>query len=157
MGKKKNRKIEEYIAGALLFVVFGAVMIQVVNRFLVKISIPWTEELARYAFIWLSFIGVGIGVKRKSHMSVELLRNALGKNEKYLLILVDIIMLAIFVISAVYGYKLTGKLLASGQKSPALKLSMGYVYLAAPAGFTLAALHIVIQYARKLGKGGETW
>ena len=135
MGKKKNRKIEEYIAGALLFVVFGAVMIQVVNRFLVKISIPWTEELARYAFIWLSFIGVGIGVKRKSH----------------------IIMLAIFVISAVYGYKLTGKLLASGQKSPALKLSMGYVYLAAPVGFTLAALHIVIQYARKLRKGGETW
>lgn len=69
--------------------------------------------------------------------------------QKAIAMAVDVILLALFLVSAVYGCQLSLKLLSLGQKSPALRLEIGYVYLAAPVGFTLASIRLIQTHVKK--------
>lgn len=57
-----------YLAAAFLI---SSVILQVVSR-AVMMPISWTEELARYAFVWLTFFGIGFGVRYSLHTRFEL-------------------------------------------------------------------------------------
>ncbi len=54
---------------ALVFVTFA----QVALRYLTYQPLAWTEEMARYTFIWLSLLGAAAGGRRGSHFAVEFL------------------------------------------------------------------------------------
>lgn len=151
---KENTKLkwpglEEFISGVLLMIISVAVFIQVVNRYLIGASIPWTEELARYSFLWITFIGVSLGVKRNSHLSVDIIKNFLGKIPNNILSLVIHLIFLIFcIVVAVIGFKVVGQMMEYGQRSPALGIEMGYVYLCVPVGLTLTSIRIVQKVAR---------
>ncbi len=63
--------LAEYAVCALLAVMVVVVFLQVIFRFVIRSSLPWSEELARYLMVWIVFLGASIGVKRKSHIGVE--------------------------------------------------------------------------------------
>ena len=67
----------EYIALVLLFLMVVVVFLQVIFRFVLHSSLSWSEEFARYTMIWLSFLGISIGVKKKAHIGVEIFENLL--------------------------------------------------------------------------------
>jgi len=48
-------------------------VLQNISRFVLRDSLSWSEELARYLMVWATFIGASIGVKRGSHVGVEAL------------------------------------------------------------------------------------
>ena len=48
------------------------VFIQVVMRYVFSNSLSWSEELARFIFLWLSWIGASYAVKERSHFRVEM-------------------------------------------------------------------------------------
>jgi TRAP-type C4-dicarboxylate transport system permease small subunit len=59
--KKINKPIVMLISalGILFFLtVIVSVVMQIVFRFVLRISVPWTEELARLAVIWMTFFGI---------------------------------------------------------------------------------------------------
>ncbi len=62
---------EEYTCIVLLGIMAVVVFIQVIFRFVVKASLPWSEETSRYLLVWITFLGASAGVKTGAHVGVE--------------------------------------------------------------------------------------
>lgn len=76
-------KVEHYIEDWLSFGVFwtlaGVVFLQFFTRYVLNDSVAWTEEIARYLLIWVTFIGATISFRRGTHIGVEVLHHFLPK------------------------------------------------------------------------------
>ncbi len=90
---------------ALLFGVIVCVMFaQVVFRYIFNNSLAWSEELIRFLFVWLTFLGGALAVKSKTHIAVEFFIGLLpGKYLKYTRILNQVLITAFFVAMVVIG------------------------------------------------------
>lgn len=157
---KVLRWLDSHIEEVFL-IIFSAIMViaiflQVVMRQLDN-SLPWTEELARYCFIWLVYFGISYGVKKQRHIKVDILLLILPEKGKLLLNMLSNLLFLIFASFVIYyGYDISMKLLAWGQTSPANKIPMGIVYLATPIGMGLTSIrliqHLVVQAKALVGE-----
>jgi hypothetical protein len=76
--------IEEYFCVWTMAIMTVIVFIQVVMRYVFSNSLSWSEELARFIFLWLSWIGASYAVKERSHFRVEMFANMIkGKSRIY--------------------------------------------------------------------------
>jgi TRAP-type C4-dicarboxylate transport system permease small subunit len=70
-------RIEHYPEDWLSFVIFWAmaavVFLQFFTRYVLNDSIAWTEEIARYLLMWVTFIGAAVAMRRRTHIAVEVL------------------------------------------------------------------------------------
>jgi TRAP-type C4-dicarboxylate transport system permease small subunit len=155
------RWLDKHIEEVFL-VLFSAIMVfviflQVVMRQLDN-SLSWTEELARYSFIWLVYIGISYGVKKQRHIKVDVMLLLLKDKGKLILSTLANVLFLVFCLFVIrYGYDIATQLLQFGQKSPANKIPMGLVYMATPIGMGLTSIriiqNIVNQVKAFLGKG----
>jgi len=51
----------------ILYVTVVVIFVQVIARYVLKVALPWTEEFARYAFIWLVFLANALAERQKEH------------------------------------------------------------------------------------------
>lgn len=119
----------------LIITVFLALIIscvlQVFTRFILNSSLSWTEELARYSFIWANLLGAALCTKSKSNATVSVVtENISNKNRKKLSLIINILTILIGAILIVFGSKVAWAVRT--QLSPALRISMAFVYMAAP-------------------------
>ena len=140
-----DKYFENTIAVILLVVMTAAIFLQVVSRTF-DYSIAWTEELARYCFIWLVYIGISFAVSRKSHIKIEAIAMLIDEKEKkYLSLFSDFVFLAFSVVILFKSTQMVANLYYLGQTSPALGLPMWIVYLAGPVGFALTSIRLIQQ------------
>lgn len=119
-------------AVALMSLVIG---LQIFTRYLLGFSYSWTEEVARYLFIWVTFIGGSIAIKRSMLTKVEFFTDMLPPGVSKWAGISARVLVAIFLAqAAIYGSKL---LMTTGvhiQISPAMQIPMKWVYLGVPLG-----------------------
>lgn len=148
---KKKDTFEEILGGILMAVIFLCATFPVLNRFMLHSSAPWTEELCRYAFIWVAFLGVANGVKRGTHLNVDLIDSVLPKKVKAVL---DVVLDAAFLLLMAYMLKISIDYLMRvaryGTVSVGLKIPMWIVYSILPLFTTLTMVRLVEKYVRKL-------
>ncbi|NIK28744.1 TRAP-type C4-dicarboxylate transport system permease small subunit [Thalassobacillus devorans] len=107
-------------------------------------SLSWSEELARYCFIWLIYVGISYGVKRRRHISVDAMMLLFkGKTKIYFSILANVLFLVFCGYVVFYASGIASQLLAYGQTTPALKIPTGIVYAAPPVGMGLAGIRLI--------------
>jgi len=128
----------------LLALMVGVVFINVVTRYLGS-PIRWADEVARLTFVWIAFIGMYIGYKRKSHPSFSLLVKSINKRNKtagkiFHLIIHFSVMFFLFII--IYGGYLYIER-AWVQTTAVLRISVGWKYMAAPVGCFLMFLEAI--------------
>ncbi|MDX6151524.1 TRAP transporter small permease [Marinococcus sp. PL1-022] len=146
-----DRHIEEVLLIVLSTVMLGIIGVQIFMRFILGSSLGWSEELARYCFIWLVFIGVSYGVKKQRHIKVDVVLLLLKEKGKVVLNMVSNIIFLLFAVSiAVYGLGISFQIFGWGQLSPSLGAPMGAVYLAAPVGMLLTAIRITQQLIKQI-------
>ena len=142
--KKINDRFEEYFAALLLVIMTGLIFFQVLSRFILNAPLAWSEETARYIFIWLIYISAALAVKRQEHIRVEIgLILLKGKARKVAYIITDLIFLVFASFLVKDGYKLVEMLTSHGQLSPAVGFSMNYIYAIIPVGYGLMVLRLV--------------
>ena len=140
-----DKYFENTIAVILLVIMTTAIFLQVVSRTF-DYSIAWTEELARYCFIWLVYIGISFAVAKKSHIKIEAIAMLIDEKEKkYLSLFSDFVFLAFSVVILFKSTQMVANLYYLGQTSPALGLPMWIVYLAGPIGFALTSIRLIQQ------------
>ena len=66
-------RANELVIALLAAVTVAVTLLQVVFRYVLGSSLSWSEELARYLFIWVIFLGVASAARRGQHMAVEAL------------------------------------------------------------------------------------
>ena len=134
-------KVIEYILAVLVFVMVAGCFWQVFTRFVLNNPSQWTEELLRYALIWLTRVGVPYAYGKERHLSIGFVTNTFSKKGTVLdQIFIEIVVLAlsIFVMTA-GGYMVVVN--AAGQVSPALHLPMEIYYLGIPVCGVLMILY----------------
>ncbi|NEU30837.1 TRAP transporter small permease [bacterium LRH843] len=139
-------------------IMVAVIFLQVFMRYVMHNSLAWSEELARYCFIWLIYFGISYGVKKQRHISVDAALLLFKDKGKLIMTMIsNLLFLAFAIFVIVYGFDMSQKLLAWGQKSPANHIPMGLVYLAAPVGMTLTAIrliqNLIAQIKTLQGKG----
>lgn len=148
---KKKDTFEEILGGILMALIFLCATFQVLNRFMLHLSAPWTEELCRYAFIWIAFLGIANGVKRGTHLNVDLIDGVLPKKAKAVL---DVVLDAAFLLLMGYMLKISVDYLTRvarfGTLSVGLKIPMWIVYSILPLFTILTMVRLVEKYVRKL-------
>ena len=123
------------------------VFIQVVARFILKSSLPWSEEASRYLLVWTAFLGGAYGVRQGAHIGIEAFAMLLPKKvQKVLNILVMIGSIVICVVIFKYGASIVSTQLSKGQLSPAMRVPMGYMYAAIPVGMVF----FIIRYIQNI-------
>ena len=143
---KKAMDITEEFTEYFLYVLVGAmvvvVFLQVIFRFILQASLPWSEEASRYIMIWLSLLGAGVGLRRKAHIGVEALFNCLGTVKRQRVsLLVGMVQIYFFTAMIFYGRKILNVVMK--QKSPAMEISMGVPYSSLIVGGLLMLLYSI--------------
>lgn len=142
--------IEEILLAILTTIMVTTIFMQVALRLLDN-SLSWSEELARFSFIWLVYIGISYGVKKQRHIKIDIMLQILkGKKRIILTTISNVLFLAFAIFVVIFGYSIGETLLSYGQKSPALEIPMGLVYMATPVGMGLTAIRLIQNIIRNL-------
>lgn len=112
---------------------------QVVFRYVIAAPLPWSEELARYCFVWIVFLGGAIGLSRGIHLGVDLFVNLLPSRLKLGMEALSNGLIALFAASVVYA-SLPVISINMLQRSPALGVQMSWIYIAIPVSMCLIFL-----------------
>ncbi|MBZ4688581.1 MAG: C4-dicarboxylate transporter, DctQ subunit [Clostridia bacterium] len=144
-------KIEASLVTALLGGMTVVVFLQVFFRFVIKGSLPWSEELARYFMVWAVFIGASIGAREGAHIGVEAVVNFLPASLKKGATLIAGLLSVVFSILIMFlSFKVIAVLIKTGQKSPAMEIPMYWAYLAIPTGCILMGVRFFQATLEKL-------
>jgi TRAP-type C4-dicarboxylate transport system permease small subunit len=128
---------------ALLFVVMAALLFsvscQAASR-LLGFAAPWTEELARFLFIWTAFLGMATGFRRREHPRIIVLSAALPPSLRpFPHYLTAIATVSLFAIVGWHAVDLLMQRLAFGEISPVLGVGMWVATAPVVLGSALAA------------------
>lgn len=140
-------KVEEVALFLLsLFLVMNMV-IQVVCRYVLTLPTPWAEELSRFSFMWLAYIGCAYAIYRWEHIEINALDsilNRLKSAEKlknvfhYITLILSILFLVIF--CYLYG-QFVSQVSQFGQRAPASGMNMIIPMVSALVGGALMLFH----------------
>lgn len=124
----------------ILTVMLVVVSAQVWYRFVLNDPLTWSEEVARYLFVWISFLGSAVGVRYNVHLGIDLIDKILSpKARKIMTVLVNLLMQIFLVVVIFWGIRLLH--VVQFQKSASLGISMIYPYLAVPVGASFMLLN----------------
>lgn len=148
----------EFLTSAFLVIMVVIIFLQIISRILIQSSFPWTEELARFLMIWLTFLGAAFSFQYGAHIGITLITNKIPRKLAAVVqVIVCLLCVSLFSILIVQGYDLVMR--STTQVSPALGLPMNYVYTIIPISGLLMTLNVVdvtIKQTRTMWKGGAS-
>ena len=134
--------IETCAAGALVITVCAVVLLQVLMRYLFATPNPWSEELSRFAFIWVSLLGASLAVEHRAHFGFDQVTKKLSPAVRRAVERTAwAVVLALSLLLVGAGIALMD--LTLGERSAALNLPIALVYAAAPVAGMLMAIHLL--------------
>lgn len=143
--KKIDAKFEEVILGSLLIGIACVIMLQIVLR-LMKMSLPWPEEIARYFYVWSVFLSLSYLIRTRTNLRVDLFVNGLPpKPARILEVFLQMINALFFGTLFYHSFSVITAVKMSSQTSPALEIPMYMVYMIIPFGFLLSTLRAIQQ------------
>jgi TRAP-type C4-dicarboxylate transport system permease small subunit len=132
----------EYLLFGLGFTMTVVVAVQVFFRYVLNQSLFWSEELARYLLVWLSFLGTSVAYRRKAHPGIDILQakmpSALQNIAAYA---VHLASLSLFVVMIYFGYRFA--YFVRLQISPALYLPKWIVFSIVPISGCILMVHCI--------------
>ena len=118
------------------------VLLQVIYRYVLAEPLHWSEELARYLFVWISMIGAALSVQKRGHFGMDFFfRMFPEKGRRFLSYFIILCMGSVIIVMLVQGIVLVQR--TTAQMSPAMEISMGYAYACLPVGAALMAVHLL--------------
>ncbi|WP_221039397.1 TRAP transporter small permease [Gelria sp. Kuro-4] len=124
------------VLGIALCIMTASVTWQVVLRYVFGRANVWSEELARFSFVWLVMLGSSLAIRSNRHMSIDFIKEKMSPQLQLLLSASSTILCMVFV--AVIGWQgLQLLTITSRQLSGGMRIPMAYPYLAIPVGSLL--------------------
>lgn len=126
----------------LLFSLVIAVFLQIFTRFVLLKPLMWTEEVARFCFIWLIFMGASINVRKRAHFALDLFSSKLSPRSRIYLSFLIQILVGIFAFSLLILGWIFFKV-GINRISPTIDISMAYIYAAIPLAGIFMLIYII--------------
>ena len=144
--------VENWIAFAIFWALGSIVFLQFFTRYVLNDSLAWTEEIARYGLIWVTFIGAAVVSRRNLHISVEVLLHYLPiVPARLLLAVVDTIKLLFVGLLAYFSLTIVERM--QWQRMVIIDLPMSIVYGGVALGCFLMLMRQMIIFFRNARDG----
>lgn len=135
----------------LLFTMSLLVGMQVFMRYVIQQSLPWSEEVTRYMFIYLMYLGISYGVRRNRHIRINVFIDLFPEGiRKGLQVFSDLLFLTFATVVVFKSSEVAALILRLGQRTAATDVSMAVVYSAVPIGYALVSVRLVQNLIHKL-------
>lgn len=147
-------QIITWVCAGWFFAMITCMIWQVISRFFLHISVPWTDEASRYLWITLTFIGAGAAISENSHVEINIMASLLkginNERKKYKLAQIsDIfkytVMIVLCSFLAYHFILFTKKAISLGQLSAALMIPMGVPYVLIDCGIISIIIHSIFR------------
>lgn len=155
--------IETFLMALITITLVAAIFIEVVCRYYLFIAVAWAEELTRYLFIWLTYIGSAYAIWDGSHTEIDILKQIFLKSksthrDRNLKVLEVLSIVSTFTFLSFFAkifFDYMMRIWSTTQTSPTMHIPMGLVYLPVFIGTVLGALHELFLLMRCFAEDPE--
>ncbi|EBA17501.1 TRAP dicarboxylate transporter, DctQ subunit [Roseobacter sp. SK209-2-6] len=144
-----DRNAERWLLLVFYVMLVITMAIEVLRRELFAYSSIWGEEIVRYSFIYLAWIGAAAAVKERAHIRIDVLMHYLGPRPKALMyIFGDLVMFLVALVALYWSFETVLVSAKFGSVSHGLRISMVWFLMAVPAGFALMIWRLLQSFLR---------
>ena len=153
LSRALNSIIERCLFGIGLSMA-ALVAVQVFFRYVLNHSLFWSEELARFLLIWLTFLGASVAYHRRAHPGIDTVTLLLPPYlKKTAAVCVHLASLALFGVMIIYGCQFA--YFVRLQISPALVLPKWIIYSIVPFSGAVLMLHALAFFVKDLKREAD--
>ncbi|MCO4843202.1 MAG: TRAP transporter small permease [Yoonia sp.] len=147
--KLLDRNAEKWALLVFYSMLVITMAVEVLRREVFSYSSIWGEEIVRYSFIYLAWIGASAAVKERAHIRIDVLMHYVSPRLKTLLyILGDVVMLAVAIGAMIWSFETVLVSWEFGSVSHGLRVSLVWFLMAVPIGFTLMIVRLIQSLSR---------
>ncbi len=145
---EKLRAVLYWISVTSMTVMLALIFFQVVTRYFFGHTFEWSEELARFLFVWVVFLGSALIMGESGHLAVQILPTKLKDTTAgiALEVFINLCSYAFTMLLLVQGAKMTSVM--TFQIAPGLGISMSLVYSIIPISASLMMLYLIKDSVR---------
>ena len=133
---------------------FILVIAQILFRYVLKISAPWTEEAARYLMIWMALLAAGLAFQKGHHFNIDFVTSRLrAKTRRQIARFTDLLTSVFILCIILWGVPFA--ILGFFTISPGLEITMFLPYLAIPVAGGVMMLNLIVYLAGLRGAKGK--
>ena len=146
-----DKNAERWLLLVFYVMLVGTMFIEVVRREVFAYSSIWGEEIVRYSFIYLAWIGAAAAVKERGHIRIDVLMHYVPRPVKALLyIFGDLVMFVVALIAIYWSWETLHVSWKFGSVTHGLRISQVYFLFAVPFGFALVIFRLTQSFLRDL-------
>lgn len=148
---KLDKNAERWMLLVFYVMIVLTMAIEVLRREIFAYSSIWGEEIVRYSFIYLAWIGAAAAVKERAHIRIDVLIHYVGPRVKALIyIFGDLVMFIIAAIALYWSWETVHVSWKFGSVSHGLRISMVWFFMAVPLGFALMIVRLTQSFLRDI-------
>ncbi len=149
--KRIDEEGERWLTLPLYTLVVLTVFLEVFRRFFLSYSSIWSEEIARYAFIYIAWIGASAAIKERAHIRIDVLLTVLPNKVRTLVyIFGDVVTLILAVIALYWSMEPVLNSIHFGSVTHGLRISQAWFLFAVPLGFGMMSIRLIQSMKRDI-------
>lgn len=149
--KALDRNAERWALLMFYVMLVATMFIEVLRRELLSYSSIWGEEIVRYSFIYLAWIGAAAAVRERGHIRIDVILEYVGPRIKALLyIFGDLVMFAVALVALYWSFETVLVSAKFGSVTHGLRISQVWFLSAVPIGFALVIFRLIQSFLRDL-------
>lgn len=151
LAARLNANGERWLLLFFYATIICVIVIDVIRRFVLGFSSVWGEEIARYAFVYLTWVGAAVGVRDRAHIRIDAFINAVGSRGKAAcLILADLFTLLFACLALWLSLEPVITSIRFESVTPGLRVGQAWFLAAVPLGFTLVVIRVLQSLNRDI-------
>ncbi|MDJ0885285.1 MAG: TRAP transporter small permease [Desulfobacterales bacterium] len=144
-----DENAERWLLLPLYAMIVITIFMEVFRRFALSYSSIWAEEIARYAFIYVSWIGASAAIKERAHIRIDLILPVVGERTRaVIMILGDLVTIVLAVLAFWWSLESVLVSLKFGSVTHGLRISLAWFLAAVPFGFALMLYRLIQSIIR---------
>ena len=146
-----DRNGERWLLLIFYVMLVATMAVEVLRREIFSYSSIWGEEIVRYSFIYLAWIGAAAAVKERAHIRIDVIMHYLGPKLKALLyVFGDLVMLGVAIIAVYWSFESVLVSAKFGSVTDGLRISKVWFLMAVPLGFALMIWRLLQSLRRDI-------
>lgn len=138
MLRQLDKNAERWLLLVFYVMLVITMAIEVLRREVFAFSSIWGEEIVRYSFIYLAWIGAAAAVKERAHIRIDVIMHYLSPTVKTIFyIFGDLVMFAVAIVALYYSFETVHVSAKFGSVTDGLRISKVWFLMAVPVGFGL--------------------
>jgi TRAP-type C4-dicarboxylate transport system permease small subunit len=149
--RRLDRDAERWLLLTFYVMLVATMAVEVLRREIFSFSSIWGEEIVRYSFIYLAWIGAAAAVKERAHIRIDVIMHYLSPRLKALLyIFGDLVMFGVAIIAVYWSFEAVLVSAKFGSVTDGLRISKVWFLMAVPLGFTLMIWRLLQSLRRDI-------